>query len=125
MPIQERRKFMRIATSLEAEYWAKGPSMGSGQAQVRDFSRGGLGILLPKEVGKGEHVDLTLKVPGDNMPIFATAEVTWTQSAKDERNHIWAGLKLLSIKPIDLARLLDHVYSKWLGGMRTGSLSEA
>ena len=124
MPIKERRKFMRIATILEAEYWAKGPSMMTGQAQVRDFSRGGLGVLLPKEVAKGEHIDLTLKVPGDNMPIFATGEVTWTQSSEKERDRFWAGLKLLSIKPIDLARLLDHVYSRWLGGLRADSVSE-
>lgn len=126
MPIKERRKFMRITTSLEAEYWAKGPSMATGQAQVRDFSRGGLGILFPQGVGHGEHVDLTLKVPGDNIPVFATAEVTWIDPAKKEgRSGVWAGLKLVAIKPIDLARLLDYVYSRWLGGVRPAAASSA
>lgn len=116
MPNKERRKFMRINADLEAEYWAKGPSMQAGQAQVRNFSREGLGLWLSKAVRAGEHVDLTFKVPGDNIPIFATAEVAWTEPVKSDG--IGAGLKFLSIKPLDLARLLDFVYSQWLGGVR-------
>ncbi len=119
MPTKERRKFMRIATEMQAEYWAKGPSMATGHGQVRDFSREGLGILLPKPVGRGEHVDLTFKVPGDNVPILATAEVTWTETSQGQgEGTVDAGLRILSIKPLDLARLLDFVYSHWLGGVR-------
>ncbi len=117
MGVKERRKFMRISTALEVNYWAKGPSMISGQAKVRDFSRQGLGMIFSHSVQRGEHVDLTLKVPGDNVPIFATAEVAWAQSEKNPTDG-GAGLKLLSIKPLDLARLLDFVYSRWLGGIR-------
>lgn len=119
MPTKERRKFMRIATEMQAEYWAKGPSMAAGHGHVRDFSREGLGMLFPKPVGRGEHVDLTFKVPGDNVPIFATAEVTWTEVLADQQQGaVNAGLKILSIKPLDLARVLDFVYSRWLGGVR-------
>ncbi len=113
---KERRKFMRIAADLEAEYWAKGPSMASGLARVRDFSREGLGVFFPASVERGERVDLTVKVPGDNVPIFATAEVTWTDSP--EQKGLGAGLRFVTIKPLDLARLLDFVYSRWLGGLR-------
>ena len=116
MDTKERRKFMRIETDLEAEYWAKGPSQAGGAAQVKDFSREGLGVLFPKPVERGEHVDLTVKVPGDNMPIFATAEVTWTDLSESQGTG--AGLRFISIKPLDLARLLDFVYSRWLGGLQ-------
>lgn len=118
METKERRKFMRIEADLEAEYWAKGPSMGAGAARVRDFSREGLGVFFPKKVEKGEHVDLTVKVPGDNVPIFATAEVTWTGPAGENPDGIGAGLRFVNIKPLDLARLLDFVYSRWLGSLR-------
>ena len=111
----ERRKFLRIETELDTEYWAKGPTMASGQAQVRDFSREGLRVFFPRSVSRGEHVDLTRRVPGDNIPIFATAEVAWAQP---EGATVGAGLKFLSIKPLDLARLLDFVYSRWLGNLR-------
>lgn len=117
MPIKERRKFMRIATELEAEYWAKGPSMVSGQARICDFSREGIGLSLSQPVREGEFVDLTLKVPGDNIPIFATTTVAWSKPSK-ERPLLGAGLRFHSIKPLDLARLLDFVYSRWLGDVR-------
>ena len=118
MTIKERRKYMRISTELKAEYWAKGPSMLKGEAVVRDCSREGFGVLLKDTVSKGEHVDLTLRVPGDNVPIFATAEVTWSQPEMQRQGGVEAGLKILSIKPLDLARLLDFVYSRWLGGIK-------
>ena len=114
---KERRKCMRIDADLEAEYWAKGPTMASGSARVRDFSREGLGVFFPKRVERGEHVDLTMRVPGDNVPIFATVEVAWTVPSED-RQGIGAGLRFVAIKPLDLARLLDFVYSCWLGGFR-------
>ena len=117
MQTKERRRFMRIEADLKADYMAKGPTMESGQAQVRDFSREGLGVFFPKRVERGEHVDLTVKVPGDNIPIFATAEVTWTDLSEEPQG-TGAGLRFVSIKPLDLARLLDFVYSRWLGGLR-------
>lgn len=115
MPIKERRKFMRIGTELMADFFAKGPSMVSGQANVRDFSREGLGVMFHGMIHKGEHVDLTLKVPGDGTPILATGEITWAQPIQQE-HQMGGGLKFLTIKPLDLARLLDFVYSRWLGG---------
>ena len=118
MQTKERRKFMRIDAELEAEYWAKGPSMTSGQAEVRDFSREGLGVLFPGPVERGEHVDLTMKVPGDNVPIFATAQVAWSEEPTPDRPKVIAGLQFVSIKPLDLARLLDFIYSRWLGNLK-------
>ena len=117
MMTKERRKFMRIATNLEAGYWAKGPSMNTGQGEVFNFSREGVGIVLPADVEPGEHVDLTFKVPGDNIPIFATTTVAWRYPSKKE-SRFGVGLRFHSIKPLDLARLLDFVYSQWLGGIR-------
>lgn len=117
MSTKERRKFMRFHTDLEVEYWAKGIPTASGQAQSRDFSREGLGVVFPQPVPQGEQVDLTLRVPGDNVPIFATGQVAWIRTG-ERRPGADAGLRLLSIKPLDLARLLDFVYSKWLGGLR-------
>ena len=114
---KERRKFMRIATSFAADFWAKGPSMGKGQGEVFNFSREGVGMTLPTGVEPGEHIDLTFKVPGDNIPVFATTTVAWSYPTQ-EKSRFGVGLRFHSIKPLDLARLLDFVYSQWLGGVR-------
>ena len=113
----ERRKFMRIDAQLETDFLVKGSSITSGKATIFDFCREGIGIHFPKPVRRGERVDLTLKVPGDNIPIFATAEVSWTQG-EPSQSLFGAGLKFLNIKPLDLARLLDFVYARWIGGFR-------
>lgn len=115
MSIQERRRFMRIGTEFAADYWAKGPSLASGQAQVRDFCRQGLGVWFSGPIQKGEHVELTFRLPGTDAPILATGEVAWTQSPAAEGGRTGGGLKFLSIHPLDLARLLDFVYARWLG----------
>lgn len=117
MPIKERRKFMRITTELKAEYWAKGPSMASGQARICDFSREGIGVRLAQPVGQGEFVDLTVKVPGDNVPILATGTVAWVRS-NERGSSSGAGLRFHSINPLDLARMLNFVYSRWLGDVK-------
>ena len=80
-------------------------------------------MLLPGSVERGEHVDLTMKVPGDNVPIFATAQVAWAEDPVADRPKVGAGLRFVSIKPLDLARLLDFIYSRWLGNLR-GKLQE-
>jgi c-di-GMP-binding flagellar brake protein YcgR len=94
----ERRKDIRIDTQFQAEYWAKGPSMQSGKGEIRNFSRRGLQMFFADPVKAGEHIDITMKVPGDNVPIFATAEVAWTKD--EEKKKTGAGLKFLSIRPL-------------------------
>ena len=118
METKERRKFLRIEAEMEVDFWAKGPSMTSGRARVLNFCREGLGVLFSGMVGRGEHVDLTMRVPGDNVPILATAQVAWTDDRKSDPTGLSAGLRFVSIKPLDLARLLDCVYSRWLGNLR-------
>lgn len=118
METKERRKFLRIEAEMEADFWAKGPSMISGRARVLNFCREGLGVLFSGMVGRGEHVDLTMRVPGDNVPILATAQVAWTDEDRGGEAGLSAGLRFVSIKPLDLARLLDFVYSRWLGKFR-------
>jgi hypothetical protein len=96
--------------------------MFEGRAEVCDFSREGIGLKLPKPVEQGEHMELTLKVPGDNVPILATAKVAWIEPPKNSSavGKVGVGLRFLLIKPLDLARLLDFVYSRWLGGVKEG-----
>jgi len=84
MGTDERREDIRIDTDLQAEYWAKGSSKQTGAAEIQDFSRKGLKMLFAEPVEAGEQIDLSLTVPGDNIPIFATAEVAWTDEQEKQ-----------------------------------------
>lgn len=108
----ERRRYMRFRAELDADYWASGASSGTaGRARVQDISREGMRVALAAPLPAGEQVEFTLQVPGDNIPIFATGEVTW---AAEEGPAAGAGIRFRRIKPLDLARVLDYLYALWL-----------
>lgn len=107
---------MRFHADLDADYWAKGaagyPSGGrvaAGRGRVQDVSREGLRLAIPQPPPAGERLELTLQVPGDNVPVYATGEVAWAAPPAG------AGIRFLQIKPLDLARMLDYLYARWLG----------
>ena len=103
---------MRFQADLAADYWARGGSGASGRAQVMDVSRDGMRVAVPHELPRGERLKFSLQVPGDNVPIFGTGEVAWASPAEAVHG---AGLRFLQIKPLDLARMLDYLYTRWLG----------
>lgn len=114
MATLERRKFIRFDTALDASYeilggTAKGPSV------VKNLSREGAQIVADTEFGTGTEVGLHLNVPGDNVPIFACAEVAWNKKTDSQGKAGFAtGMKFTKIDRYDKARLLDYVYSQWL-----------
>ncbi len=108
---QERRRFMRFQTALEADYWTTGVSA-AGRAQVLDVSRAGMRVTLAQPMLAGAPVKFTLQLPGDNTPIFASGDVAWA-SAKPGQGGV--GIRFREIKSPDLARMLDYAYAQWLG----------
>jgi len=114
MTTAERRKFMRFDTAMNGSYEViKGA--GKGSSEVRNLSREGIQVLVDRELDKGTEVGLHLNVPGDNMPIFACAEVAWNKRVGSVEERPYAiGMKFTKIDRFDKARLLDYVYTTWL-----------
>ncbi len=108
---QERRRFMRFQTELEADYWT-GEAPAAGRARVLDVSRAGMRVTLAQPMLTGAPVEFTLQLPGDNVPIFASGDVAWA-SAKPGQGGV--GIRFRQIKSPDLARMLDYAYARWLG----------
>jgi len=106
--MRERRRFMRFRANLEADYQARGSSSAAGRAQVQDFSREGMRVAVPHPLSAGERVEFTMQVPGDAVPIVAMGEVAWAVASG-------IGIRFRQIKPLDLARMLDYLYARWLG----------
>lgn len=117
----ERRKFMRFDAAMAGSYEVT-DAEAKGSAEVRNLSREGIQILLDKVLDRGRSVNLCLNVPGDNVPIFACAEVAWNKRASaDTKRPFAAGLKFTKIDRYDRARLLDYVYNQWLKFLRKES----
>ena len=103
---------MRFRSDLETAYWSRGSVAVGGRARVHDVSREGMRVGIAQALPAGESVEFTLQVPGDNVPVFATGEVAWAGggAALDGM-----GIRFRHIKPLDLARVLDYLYARWLG----------
>src|SRR3989338_4678540 len=118
MTNQERRKFMRFDTSLNASYEAR-DGQTSGKTLVQNLSREGMRVFVDAPLQKGSDIDLHMNVPGDNVPLFACAKVAWNRQADgSQAKGFIAGVKFIKIDRYDKARLLDYVYTPWLKFVR-------
>lgn len=91
----------------------------NGQTDVFDISGGGLGMVTDQRLQEGEVVELEIMVPGDDIPIFARAEVTWTSRNKEIEGKYSNGLCLTKIHSSDKRRLLsfiDHSFIRFSRG---------
>src|SRR3989338_11486187 len=98
---------MRFNTPMDVEYKSLTHNPILGKALAKDVSREGLCVETKHKLPIGTTLELSLSVPGDNLPVFATGKVAWTDG-------IEAGLRLTKISPKDRARVLEHVYQDWL-----------
>ncbi len=103
----EQRRYMRFEAPLEVEYRTLALNPIFGKALAKDLSREGVRIGLRHPLPVGTQIELSLSVPGDNLPVFATGKVAWADGLD-------AGLKLTKISHKDRTRVLEYVYKEWL-----------
>jgi len=72
--VTERRKFLRFQTALHAlcDIFSE-----KHKAPVKNISKEGALLVLNKRLKEGTELNLSVDVPGDNVPIFASCEVAW------------------------------------------------
>lgn len=123
MTRRERRQHLRFRADWEADFQITGVSVVTGQApldksltgqaRVEDVSRTGMRVALPKPLRRGTKVLFTVRLPGETAPVAVVGEVVWAAPGAQLSG---AGIRFQEIKPLDLARMLDYLYARWLGG---------
>lgn len=103
----ERRKSIRCNAPLDVEYKSLTLNPIFGKALAKDLSKEGVRLGLKHSVPVGTLLEISLNVPGDNLPVFATGKVAWADGLE-------AGLKLTKISSGDRQRVLEYVYKEWL-----------
>ena len=111
--MSERRKYMRFNTSWDVEYKTLTLNPIFGKALLKDMSREGLRFNIRQGVPVGTPMEISMNVPGDNLPVFATGKVAWADGLD-------AGVKLIKISRTDRSRMLEYVYNEWLRTTRRG-----
>ena len=103
----ERRKAIRCYAPLDVEYKSLTLNPIFGKTLAKDLSKEGIRLGLKEPVSVGTMLEISLNVPGDNLPVFATGKVAWADGLE-------AGLKLTKISHVDRDRVLEYVYKEWL-----------
>ncbi len=75
---------------------------------VHDLSSDGIGISSEHKLDEGDAVELEIKVPGDDIPMFVMGEVAWVKKGQD-KDHYRAGIRLSKIEHIDKVRLIKFM----------------
>jgi hypothetical protein len=112
--VTERRKFLRFEAALGAlcEIVSEKSKVVS---SIKNISKEGALVVIDKPLYQGSEIRLSMDVPGDNVPIFATCQVAWQRAAKDTNSdHSFeTGLRFTRIDSPDRCRLLDYIYRHW------------
>ncbi len=107
----ERRKFVRFDTIMKALC-----DIGRGikkSYEVRNISKEGALLIMDAPLDEGSELNLSVDVPGDNVPIFVSCRVAWQKETGGSRK-FETGVKFTKIDGFDKGRFLEYIYSQWL-----------
>jgi c-di-GMP-binding flagellar brake protein YcgR len=109
----DQRKYLRFECMLPAEVIkVEGQDGLTEKAQIEDFSRGGLKLVLNLDFNflPGVKIELKCSLPDKTEAAPAKAEVIWS---KNEGGTWCLGLKILDMAPEARSEVLDACYSQW------------
>ena len=110
----ERRRSVRFDTILNALC-----EMGRGikkAYKINNMSKEGALLLLDTPIDQGSALNLSVDVPGDNVPVFLSCNVAWQkESVVEPKKKVYeTGVKFTKIDSFDKGRFLEYIYSQWL-----------
>ncbi len=111
--MEERRQFVRLDTRLEITYSVL-PAGAPQPATTKDISAGGVCLFADRELPQGTRLQVTMKLPDREAPVYFTAEVMWSEAyemiGKTERTRaVEIGVRFVEIAPQDQEAVMRHV----------------
>lgn len=108
----ERRRFLRFETALSAICDIVSEKS-KAVYKVKNISKNGALLVTDKRLREGSKLNLSMDVPGDNVPIFASCQVAWQKGA-GKSDLFETGVQFTKIDNPDKGRLLEYIYLQWL-----------
>jgi hypothetical protein len=112
--MEERRRYIRFDTSLDASCKSGEEEVSEFAAVIKNISREGLCLNGEQKISEGTVLDMALSVPGDNIPVLAQGQVAWSMECNGQEDQFDSGVKLVKMTGLDKSRLLEYVYNQWL-----------
>lgn len=110
---QEKRDYMRYNVFEQTLDCARCDSKNI-NVDISDISCSGIGINTNERLGKGDVVELEIRIPDDDIPMFVVGEVSWVKDHPTLERTYCAGLKLSKISHSDKKRLISFIDSSFL-----------
>jgi len=110
--LTERRRFLRFDTAINALCDVVGRRQKT-QSRIKNISKEGALVILDKPLLEGADLNLSMDVPGDNVPVFASCKVAWQKNYKDSAAYE-TGVRFTKMSSSDKGRLLEYIYLQWL-----------
>ena len=114
MAFEEKRRFVRIDSSLNVKCKIKDGEPITFETISRNISRGGLRVSASRPVDVGKNVDLEIYIPEDKEPVLASAKIVWMQEVKREGHpkQYDLGLELIKVDSSYRDRLLRYAFGQ-------------
>ena len=111
----ERRRFLRFDTALNALCEIVTDRCKT-SSRIKNISKDGALVILSQPLSQGCELKLSMDVPGDNIPIFASCQVAWQKEAglATSASQYETGVKFTKMDSSDRGRLLEYIYLQWL-----------
>ena len=77
---------------------------------IMNLSPGGIGISSVNRLHEGDVIELEVKVPGDDIPLFVKGEVVWVKQDNSKSDMYKAGIKLTKMEAADKKRLIKFLH---------------
>ncbi len=111
--MKESRRFVRLTTRVPVDCTV----LPSGTAQrivSKDLSGGGVRLCTETRLQPGAELELAIYLPGREWPVYATAEVMWSEesqvtSRRERQQRVETGVRCVEITPDDHADLTQFI----------------
>ncbi|MBN3039185.1 MAG: PilZ domain-containing protein [Candidatus Omnitrophica bacterium] len=110
---QERRKYMRLKTSVQVKYTIIG-NPGEIEVFSKDVSAGGICMYLGEELVADTPLQLEIVIPDLKDPIHALGRVVWQKKDKgqEEQVKLETGIEFTGISDFDRFNINRYVQGK-------------
>jgi c-di-GMP-binding flagellar brake protein YcgR len=75
----ERRKFSRLNILVDVSYAKKDSLSSDNLTLTKNISKGGICFVGYEKLNESDVIDLKIFLPGEKLPIAATAKVVWVK----------------------------------------------
>ncbi len=110
--MEERRKFVRLDTTVKISYKVLLPTDDQNHTNSRDISAGGVKIEVKEQLKPNTILWLEINLPTEADPLQAKGEVVWQEKINTaENNRYEMGIKFIEMDLNDRHRLNKYLFN--------------